>query len=96
MERKEIRRTCRGSLPGSSQTGFRDIAADPECLGSQARLELAKGVRAYHLRHSRDRTPSPLGIVREPRHFVIYRQRDRIIDIVRVLHDARDLARHLP
>jgi len=75
---------------------FRDIAADPECLGSQPRPELAKRVRAYHLRHSRDRTRSLLGIVREPRHFIIYRQRDRIIDIVRVLHDARDLARHLP
>jgi plasmid stabilization system protein ParE len=27
---------------------------------------------------------------------VIYRRRSQTIDIVRVLHDARDLARHLP
>jgi toxin ParE1/3/4 len=74
---------------------LRDIAADPECPGSQARPELATGVRAYHLRHSRDRVRSTLGIVRQPRHFVIYRRRDRILDIVRVLHDVRDLALHL-
>jgi toxin ParE1/3/4 len=37
--------------------------------------------------------------VRNPRHFLIYRRRHdhtTVIDILRILHDSRDLARHLP
>lgn len=75
---------------------FRDITSDPECPGSQDMPELAKGIRSYHLCHSRDRSRTSRGIVREPRHFVIYRCRQNVIDIVRILHDARELSRHLP
>lgn len=75
---------------------FRDIASDPLRHGSQERPELAPGVRSYHLRSSRDHARNILSFVRDPRHFVIYRRRSQTIDIVRVLHDARDLARHLP
>jgi toxin ParE1/3/4 len=32
-----------------------------------------------------------------PRHFLIFRlRRDSAVEIVRVLHDSMDLARHLP
>lgn len=75
---------------------FRDMASDPLRHGSQERPELAPGVRSYRLRSSRDPARNILGFVRDPRHFVIYRRRSQTIDIVRVLHDARDLARHLP
>lgn len=76
---------------------IRDIAADPERPGSQERRNLARGVRTYHLFFSRDRARSDLGIVRTPRHFLVYRRRgEAVIDVVRVLHDARDLDRHLP
>jgi toxin ParE1/3/4 len=77
---------------------LRDIAADSERPGSEKRPELAAGVRAFHLRFSRNRGRTALGIVQNPRHFVIYRCRpdQNAIDVVRVLHDARDLARHLP
>ncbi len=76
---------------------LRDIAADPERPGSQERRELAPGVRTYHLFFSRDRARSELGIVRKPRHFVVYRRRgEAVIDVVRVLHDSRELERHLP
>jgi toxin ParE1/3/4 len=74
----------------------RDIAADPERPGSQERRDLARGVRTYHLFFSRDRARSDLGVVRKPRHFLVYRRRGAVIDVVRVLHDARDLERHLP
>ena len=76
---------------------LRDIAADPERPGSQARADLARDMRTYHLFFSRDRARSELGIVRKPRHFMVYRRRgENAIDVVRVLHDARDLERHLP
>jgi plasmid stabilization system protein ParE len=35
-------------------------------------------------------------VVNRPRHIVTYRRRDRAIEILRVLHDARELQRHLP
>jgi toxin ParE1/3/4 len=76
---------------------LRDIAADPERPGSRARPELARGVRTYHLFFSRERARGELGIVNRPRHLLVYRRRgEAVVDIVRVLHDARELDRHLP
>ncbi|WP_217897085.1 type II toxin-antitoxin system RelE/ParE family toxin [Granulicella rosea] len=74
---------------------FHDIAEDPERPGSQARPELAvRGVRTYHLSLSRSRVAGDR--VKAPRHFVLYRYRPGSIEIGRILHDSRDLARHLP
>jgi toxin ParE1/3/4 len=74
-----------------------DIAADPERPGSRERPDLASGIRTYHLAYSRDAARTGLGVVKKPRHFLVYRRRgDDVIDVVRVLHDARDLERHLP
>ena len=76
---------------------LRDIAADPERPGSKDRPDLARGVRTYHLFFSRDRVRGTLGVVKKPRHFLVYRRRgEALIDVVRILHDARDLERHLP
>ena len=75
---------------------FTDIGEDPERPGSQQRPDLVKGVLVHHLRSSRDRARSIVGLVRHPRHFVIYRRQDHVIEILRVLQDARDLQRHLP
>jgi toxin ParE1/3/4 len=75
---------------------LRDVAEDPERPGSIERPEImASGVRTYHLWHSRSRTEGL--VVKNPRHFLLYRRReDGVIEIARVIHDARDLARHLP
>ena len=75
---------------------LRDIAADPERPGFRERPELAEGVRSYHLLYSRDRAQTASGIVRNPRRLLIYRRRERTIDVVRILHDACELRRHLP
>jgi len=75
---------------------IRDIAADPARPGSQTRPGLARGVRTYHLFFSRTRARSDLGAVRQPRHFLVYRSRETTIDVVRVLHDARELEQSLP
>ncbi len=77
--------------------GLRDIAADPLRPASAARPELGQGVRTYHLRHSRDHARTPHGIVRQPRHLLLYRAlQPRLIGIGRVLYDAMELERHLP
>jgi plasmid stabilization system protein ParE len=35
--------------------------------------------------------------VKAPRHFLLYRRREeRVIEVGRVCHDARDLVRHVP
>jgi toxin ParE1/3/4 len=77
--------------------GLRDIAADPERVGSTSRPELGLAVRSYHLRHSRDRASTPDGSVRRPRHLLLYRtiQTD-LIGIGRVLHDSMEVEAHLP
>ena len=75
---------------------LRDVTEEPERIGSKERPEImASGVRTYHFFFSRDRVHGQR--VMEPRHFVLYRQRqDGEVQIARILHDSRDLARHLP
>ena len=73
-----------------------DIANDPALPGAKARPEAFNPeFRFNHLASSRQRIPGET--VKEPRHFIIYRQRTgNIVEILRVLHDSRDLNRHLP
>jgi toxin ParE1/3/4 len=71
---------------------LRDIANDPQRPGTKQRPELP-GVYLYHLVASRDRLAGET--VKTPRHFVVYRITDVLVEVVRVLHDSRDLARHL-
>lgn len=75
---------------------LKDIAADPERPGSKERPEIMiEGARTYHLSLSRSHVSSPG--VKEPRHFLLYRHRgDSVIEVARILHDGRDLHRHLP
>ena len=71
-----------------------DIEADPERLGSRARPEiLIEGARTYHLEFSRTKVSGKR--VSDPRHFLLYRQFVEKIEILRILHDARDLDRHV-
>lgn len=74
---------------------LRDVGDDAERLGVQGLQEIADDVFAYHLRHSREKARTLAGIVRNPRHFLIFRKRRQIIEVLRVLHDARDLRRHV-
>jgi hypothetical protein len=71
-------------------------APDPERPGSMERPDLMiPGARIYHLVFSRNRVKGRT--VKEPRHVLLYRRReDDAIEVARVVHDARDLARHLP
>ena len=75
---------------------LKDIGADPERPGSKERPEImVRGARTYHLECSRNRVSGSK--VKEPRHFLLYRRRDDgVIEVARILHDGRDLQRHLP
>ena len=73
-----------------------DIGADPERPGSKEQPEvMVQGARTYPLEFSRNRVKGSR--VRDPRHFLLYRRReDGVIEVARILHDGRDLTRHLP
>jgi len=75
---------------------LKDIGADPERPGSKEWPEIMiQGARTYHLELSRSRVSGSR--VKEPRHFLLYRRRDDgVIEVARILHDGRDLQRHLP
>ena len=73
---------------------LRDVATRPDRPGSIERPELGGGVRTWHLRLSRDHVTSAAGVVRRPRHFLIYRVEPALLVVGRVLHDAMELARH--
>ncbi len=78
-------------------TALRDIATEPERIGSISRPELGNDVRSTHLRHSRDRARHESSVVRRPRHFLLYRVIvPDLIGVGRVLHDAMEIERHLP
>lgn len=68
------------------ETALQDIVADPFRLNSRDRPELARGVRSYHIRHSRDRSPEAR--VRVPCHVLYYRVTPHAVTLLRVLHDA--------
>ena len=78
------------------ETALRDIASDPERHGSREQPELGPGRRVYHLRQSRERARTSDGIVRSPRHILVYRPvKPDLVVVLRVLHDAMDLVRQL-
>lgn len=73
---------------------LKDLRDDPFRPGSKKRPEIAPQVRSYHISLSRGRTDST---VKSPRHLVLYYlPSGNEVTVSRVLHDARDLRRHLP
>ena len=59
----------------------------PEVVGTKARDEIAKGVRTLHVARQG----------RKGRHFLVFRAAEgQIIEVLRLLHDSMDLARHVP
>jgi toxin ParE1/3/4 len=75
---------------------LRDISEAPERPESAARLELGDDIRSWHLRSSRARARMANGGVRRPRHLILYTIiDDATVGVLRVLHDAMELHRHL-
>ncbi|MDO9589939.1 MAG: type II toxin-antitoxin system RelE/ParE family toxin [Microcella sp.] len=67
-----------------------DISANPLGAGSRERPELGDGIIARHLTSSAHASG-----VNDPRHIIFYRLVGVNVDVLRVLHDARDLPQHL-
>ena len=77
------------------EVALAEIAANPELPHSYQPPGLQRGVRLYHLKHSRTRAAVKGQIVRRPRHFVSYTVIGTDTVIVRVLHDRMEITRHL-
>ncbi len=71
-----------------------DVGEDPFRPGARQRPELPKGIYTYHLASSRERVSGDR--VKAPRHFLLYRVISFRVEMLRILHDSRDLAQHLP
>lgn len=76
------------------QQALIDLGGDPFRPGARQRSELPKDIYTYHLAGSRDRVHGDR--VKAPRHFVLYRVLFTRVEVLRILHDSRDLERHLP
>ena len=72
---------------------FTDLVENPFRPGAKERQELLPGIYTYHLVFSRERVSADR--VKSPRHFLVYRVIVNHIEILRVLHDSRDLVRHI-
>ncbi len=73
---------------------LRDVLEEPTRPGAKARPDLAPHAYVYHLMFSRERVAGER--VKAPRHFVLYRHINEKVEFARLLHDSRDLARHVP
>jgi len=73
---------------------MRKVAADPLGPTTRERNDLAPGIRSFHNRHAR--STEAAGRVSRPVHILYYRViGPELIEIVRVLHEHMDPARHL-
>lgn len=71
-----------------------DLEADPRRANVRLLPELELDLCSYHLANSRNRVAGTR--VETPRHFILYRRAGDVLDVIRILHDSRDPARHLP
>jgi toxin ParE1/3/4 len=66
---------------------IRALKDGPEILGAKPRDEIEPGIRTLHVAR----------YGRKGRHFVVFRVGvDEGIDVLRLLHDSMDVARHIP
>jgi toxin ParE1/3/4 len=64
-----------------------ELTLGPSIPGSAARDEILSGLRTLHIGRRG----------RQGRHFIMYRAGEaQVIEVIRILHDAMDLARHVP
>jgi toxin ParE1/3/4 len=78
------------------ETAISAVAENPDCPGSTERSEIAENCRTYHLFHARKKAGARGNRISKPRHFLLYRVRDGIVEIGRVLHDSMDFEEHIP
>ncbi|HML14454.1 MAG TPA: type II toxin-antitoxin system RelE/ParE family toxin [Xanthobacteraceae bacterium] len=75
-------------------TAMRKVAADPLGPTTRRRADLLPGIRSFHIRYARSTEPGQKVI--GPVHVLYYRVIEPgLIEIIRVLHDRMDPARHI-
>ena len=80
-------------LCGNSAAAMRKVAAELRGPTTRERTDLLPGIRSLHVRHARDGDPEAK--VRRPVHVLYYRAlAPGLIEIVRVLHERMEPARH--
>ena len=74
----------------SLSAALQALTAGPKVVGARARNDIARGLFTLHVARNG----------RQGRHFVVFRigseQGREVIEVLRLLHDAMDLQRHLP
>jgi toxin ParE1/3/4 len=73
------------------QRAVRLICENPTRAGVSRDAALTAGAALFHLRHARERGRSP----RAPRHMLVFVFDETSITLLRVLHDAMDIAAHV-
>ncbi len=72
------------------RSALNDLAQGPEAAGCRQRTDIGPGIHTLHVARKG----------RKGRHFVMFRSDEstgeRIIEVLRLLHDSMDLVRHLP
>ena len=86
--------TVRDGYEALIDAALRDIATDPRLAGSHERPELGQYIRSVHLATSREHVSEDVRRIPDPRHFVFYRHLSDVVQVSRVLHEARDFVEH--
>jgi toxin ParE1/3/4 len=74
--------------------GMRKVAAEPEGLATKARDDLSRGVRSFHLRNVSSSDADAK--VKRPVHLLYYQViRPSLVEIVGILHERTEPARHI-
>jgi toxin ParE1/3/4 len=74
-------------------SALRKVAAEPQGPSTRKRADLLPGIRSLHVRHAR--AGDPKAQVRRPVHTLYYRAvAPGLIEIIRVLHERMEPARH--
>lgn len=76
------------------QTALTDLLADPGRVGVFRREDIGADICTYHLSTSRKRSKTAVQVAK-PRHLVFFRLKGNVIQILRLLHDSMDFARHV-
>ena len=76
------------------ERAFQDLSEDAERPGVRTDGALGRHLRLYHCRHARNRV-APRDRIGRPRHILVFRLDAEVVEIVRILHDAMDIPRHL-
>jgi toxin ParE1/3/4 len=73
---------------------MRQVAAGPSDPATRSHADLSPGIRSFHIRHTRDIDAKAK--VRRPVHVLYYRLVEPdLLEIVRVLHERMEPARHI-